>query len=120
MAKIKSIKNFFRPDSRKALVFVILIIAISLLTYFSTSCHPEFNSFAFVYLMTLAYSLISKGFFPGMLGVSSIFFVYFLSCLIVVFFDVARKKTKGNLQSAASGGEQTDNERQQTDDAENN
>lgn len=119
MAKIKSIKNFFKPDSRKALVFVILIIAISLLTYFSTSCHPEFNSFAFVYLMTLAYSLIGKGFFPGMLGVSSIFFVYFLSCLIVVFFDVARKKTGGDLQSVGNGKKETDDERQQAADAEN-
>ena len=119
MAKIKSIKIFFRPDSRKALVFVILIIAISLLTYFSTSCHPEFNSFAFVYLMTLVYSLISKGFFPGIFGVFSIFFVYFLSCLIVVFFDVARKKTGGNLRSAAGSKKQMEDERQQTIDVDN-
>jgi len=107
MAKIKSIKNFLMPDCRKTLLFVILVIVISLLTYFSIACHPEFNTFAFVYLIILVYSLIGKGLFPGIIGVFCLFFVYFLSSLIVSGWDAFRRKTTGSLQQTTDSKQET-------------
>ena len=92
MAKIKSIKKFLMLDCKKILLFVILVIIISLLTYFSIACHPEFNTFAFVYLITFIYSLVQKGLFPGAIGIFCLFFVYLLSCLIVSGWDAFVKK----------------------------